>query len=90
MARVTVGLITSHVESGLLTAHLLMARDTVGPTAHVDTGLLNVHNFMGQTGPEIYFGLLTTHSIWPNMGLRQFWPVLAREFFGSTLAQSRF
>ena len=84
------GLITARVESGLLTAHLTMARDTFGPMARVDTGLLKAHNFIGPNGPKIYFGLLTACPIWANMGLRQFWPILAHEVFGSTLAQSRF
>ena len=46
------GLITARVESGLLTAHLIMARDTFGPTARIDTGLLKAHNLLGQTGPR--------------------------------------
>ena len=66
-----------------------MAHDTFGPMARVDTGLLEAHNFIGPNRPEIYFGLLTTRPIWAKMGLRQFRPVLAREFFGSMLAQSR-
>ena len=83
------GLITARVESGLLTAHLIMARETFGPMARVDTGLLKAHNFIGPNGPEIYFGLLLV-LFGPNMGLRQFHPVLAHDFFASTLAQSRF
>ena len=49
------GLITARVESGLLTAHLIMARDTFGPMVRVDTGLLKAHNFIGPNVPEIYF-----------------------------------
>ena len=62
------GLITAHVESGLLTTHLIMARDTFGPMAHVDTGLLKAHNFIGLNRPEIYFGLLTARPIWAKHG----------------------
>ena len=61
-------LTTARVESGLLTAHLLMARDTVGPTARVDTGLLKAHNFIGPNRPEIYFGMLTARPIWAQHG----------------------
>ena len=62
------GLITSRVESGLLTTHLRMARDTFGPMARVDTGLLKAHNFIGRNRPEIYFGLLTARPIWAKHG----------------------
>ena len=41
------GLITSCVESGLLTAYLIMAHDTFGPMARVDTDLLKARNFIG-------------------------------------------
>ena len=47
------GLITTRVESGLLTSHLIMARDTFGPMARMDNGLLKAHNFIGPNGPEI-------------------------------------
>ena len=62
------GLITARVESGLLTAHLIMARDTFRPMARVDTGLLKAHNFIGPNRPEIYFGLLTARPIWAKHG----------------------
>ena len=62
------GLITTRIESSLLTAHLLIARDTVGPTARVDIGLLKAHNFIGPNRPEIYFGLLTARPIWAKHG----------------------
>ena len=62
------GLITTRVESGLLTAHMIMARETFGPMAHVDTGLLKAHNFIGPNRPEIYFGLLTARPIWAKHG----------------------
>ena len=62
------GLITAHVESGLLTAHLIMARDTFGPMARMDTGLPKAHNFIGPNRPEIYFGLLTARPIWAQHG----------------------
>ena len=62
------GLIIARVESGLLTAHLIMARDTFGPMARVDTGLLKAHNFIGPNRPEIYFGLLTARPIWAKHG----------------------
>ena len=55
------GLITVRVESGLLTAHLIMAHDTFRPMARVDT---KAHNFIGPNRPEIYFGLLTARPIW--------------------------
>ena len=62
------GLITAHVESSLLTAHLIMARDTFGPMARVDTSLLKAHNFIGPNWPEIYFGMLTARPIWAKHG----------------------
>ena len=61
-------LITAHVESGLLTAHLIMAHDTFRPMARVDTGLLKARNFIGPNRPEIYFGLLTARPIWAKHG----------------------
>ena len=62
------GLITACAESGMLTAHLIMAHDTFGPMAHVDISLLKAHNFIGPNGPEIYFGLLTARPIWAKHG----------------------
>ena len=62
------GLITARVESGLLTTHLIMALDTIGPMARVDTSLLKAHNFIGPNRPEIYFGQLTAHPIWAKHG----------------------
>ena len=62
------GLMTARVESGLLTAHLIMSYDTFGPMARVETGLLKAHNFIGPNRPEIYFGLLTAHPIWAKHG----------------------
>ena len=66
MTHVKLGLITARVESGLLTAHLIMARETFGPMAHMDTGLLKAHNFIGPNRP--YFGLLTARPIWAKHG----------------------
>ena len=57
------GLITTRVESDLLTAHMIMAHDTFGPMARVDTGLVKAHNFIGPN-----FGLLTARPIWAKHG----------------------
>ncbi len=62
------GLITARVKSGLVTTHLIMARDTFRPMARVDTGLLKAHNFIGPNSPEIHFGLLTGRPIWSKHG----------------------
>jgi len=62
------GLITASVESGLLTAHLIMACDNFRPMARVDSGLLKAHNFIGPNRLEIYFGLLTARPIWAKHG----------------------
>ena len=62
------GLITTRVESGLLTSHLIMARDTFRLMARIDTGLLKAHNFIGPNRPEIYFGMLTARPIWDKHG----------------------
>ena len=72
------GLIIARVEYGLLTAHLIMARDTFRPMARGDTGLLKAHNFIGPNGPEIYFGMLTGNYglYWPVNFLAQRWPNL--------------
>ena len=61
IARVTVGPITTRVESGLLTAHLIMAHDTFRPMARVYTSLLKAHNFIGPNRAR--------HIFWPVNGL---------------------
>ena len=73
------GLITARVESGLLIAHLIMAHDTVAPTARVDPGLLKAHNFIGPNRARDIFwhvnGLSYLGQTWALGSFGLYWPV---------------
>ena len=72
------GLITAHVESGLLTAHLIMARDTFGPMARVDTGLLKANNFIAKQAQDKFWHVNCSSYLGQTWALGSFglyWPV---------------
>ena len=73
------GLITTRVESGLLTDHLIMAHDTFGPMARVDTSLLKAHNFMGPNRAQDIFWPINGSSYlcqtWALGSFGLYWPV---------------